>query len=233
MLNANSALLNELQIVSNELAESISREMRLEDSLKAQNLVQSSLIDRSHRASEISKMANELVEERKKRRTAEELLLRQSHGNAGSGGQLKELSYENSALKNKITDLNDLLSLRNSTIDMLRVENDELKEKLQGLIVAHKSLTHDTIPHLKNQLEILEFSSSYNKDTDEQLQALRTENAELKKQLVEVDDIADLRTQKESLRDALKNLKREKESDTRMYTERIRALEDKLAAVLY
>ncbi|GMG18950.1 unnamed protein product [Ambrosiozyma monospora] len=233
MLNANSDLLNELQIVSNELAESISREMRLEDCLKSQNLVQSSLIDRSHRAYELSTMANELVEERKKRRTAEELLLRQSRGNAGSGGQLKELSYENSALKNKITDLNDLLSLRNSTIDMLRVENDELKEKLQSLIVAHKSLTNDTIPHLKNQLEILEFSSSYSKDTDVQLQALRTENAELKEQLVEVDDIADLRTQKDSLRDALKKLKREKESDTRMYTERIRALEDKLAAVLY
>ncbi|KAG7884193.1 hypothetical protein KL938_002065 [Ogataea parapolymorpha] len=227
LYNSNQELFNELQIVSSELADSISREIRLQRKLEVNNIpIEGDVVSEE---SKIASLTQQLADERRKRFAVEEFLAQQ-YNKGFDVADLKNKVYNNSDMGYKVFKLTEENNLNKLKYEMMEQENSELKKRLEMLSSENKELIGTTIPKLKNQLEVAENSVSaatYDSLLKE-IEQLKSEKLHLRSQLSSKGNIAELESQKEELREALKNVKAQKEMDLRMCAERIRTLEAKV-----
>ncbi|KAG7813451.1 hypothetical protein KL921_000997 [Ogataea angusta] len=227
LFNSNQELFNELQIVSSELADSISREIRLQRKLEVNNIpIEGDVVSEE---SKIASLTQQLADERRKRFAMEEFLAQQ-YSKEFDVADLKNKVYNNSDMGYKVFKLTEENNLNKSKYEMMEQENSELKKRLEKLSGENKELIGTTIPKLRNQLEVAENSVSaatYDSLLKE-IEQLKSEKLHLRSQLSSKGNIAELESQKEELREALKNVKAQKEMDLRMCAERIRTLEAKV-----
>ncbi|KAG7727071.1 hypothetical protein KL933_002780 [Ogataea haglerorum] len=227
LFNSNQELFNELQIVSSELADSISREIRLQRKLEVNNIpVEGDVVSEE---SKIASLTQQLADERRKRFAVEEFLAQQ-YNKGFDVEDLKKKVYNNSDMGYKVFKLTEEINLNKSKYEMMEQENGELKKRLEKLASENKELIGTTIPKLKNQLEVAENSVSAATCGSllKEIEQLKSEKLHLRSQLSSKGNIAELESQKEELREALKNVKAQKEMDLRMCAERIRTLEAKV-----
>ncbi|QPG74866.1 hypothetical protein FOA43_002202 [Brettanomyces nanus] len=225
VLNDNTKLLKELQIVSTELAGSISRELTLEGKLRAKSLVSASILKETENGSKVSELTEQLNEERRKRYATEEMILKRSDG-VSDNSQMTEMGYKNSSLSKKIVELEDQLQSEKMRTNLLEEERDKLKSSLEDMSKKYRDLTNNVVPELQNQVEILSNSNNPQNSLEERLESLQLENESLKQQQIsESDEVTVLKSQRDSFREALKNLKIQRDIDFRMNAEKVKSQE--------
>lgn len=226
ILNDSKDLMKELQIVSTELAGSISRELALESKLRSSDQVEQSTLEGTQDSAKVSELASKLAEERRKRYAIEELLLKRSNG-ANDGSQLAELGYKNTKLRDRVVELEERLRASKAHSELLDTEHKELSAKLAALTTENRKLKNSVLPDLRNQVEILTKNGSGDSLSDSnKYDELRLENKRMKQeQLNGSDDLTALQAQRDSLREALKNLKAQRDVDMRINSEKIRQQE--------
>ncbi|KAG7938187.1 uncharacterized protein OGAPODRAFT_75319 [Ogataea polymorpha] len=227
LFNSNQELFNELQIVSSELADSISREIRLQRKLEVNNIpIEGDVVSEE---SKIASLTQQLADERRKRFAVEEFLAQQ-YNKGFDVADLKNKVYNNSDMGYKVFKLTEENNLNKSKYEIMEQENSELKKRLEKLSSENKELIGTTIPKLKNQLEVAQnpVSAATYDSLLKEVEQLKSEKLHLRSQLSSKGNIAELESQKEELREALKNVKAQKEMDLRMCAERIRTLEAKV-----
>ncbi|KAH3665925.1 hypothetical protein OGAPHI_004114 [Ogataea philodendri] len=227
LFNSNQELFNELQIVSGELAGSISREIKLQHKLGSHNIpLETEGVDEQ---SKIDKLVEQLADERRKRFAVEEFLAQQ-YNKGFDIEDLKNRVYNNSDMRHQIFQLTEEKNLSKSKFEILEQEHSELKSKLEKALSENKELTSKTIPQLKNQLQVMEnsVSASHNESLLNELKQLKIEKNRLKSQLETKSNVVELESHKQELQEALKNVKAQKEMDLKMSAERIRSLESKV-----
>lgn len=151
LINDNSILLKELELVTTELASSVSREIKLEENLrKKKNAVDDNGMDNvndtitdsvdftdlnvdidtsSTHSSTIATLAKQLNDERRKRYLIEEILI-QAQQNSDSTIDLNQIVIEkekNINLNLKLTNLTESLKLQKVEKEMLQIENQSLR----------------------------------------------------------------------------------------------------------
>lgn len=229
ILTDTEKIMHELQVVSTELASSISRELSLESKMKFKENVGPSIIYDTKSASKIADLVSQLNEERNKRYAVEQTLLKVANGTS-YGSEVTKLNYENSALKKQIVDLEEGQKSTSTKLQMLLEEKESLSLKLEKMTEQYKNLTNNVVPGLKNRIEILSSGNTPNESLEEQVSTLRLENENLKqKQVTQDDDNTTIKSQRDSFREALKNLKAQNEVNLRLHTEKVKNLEEKLS----
>ncbi|CDK25601.1 unnamed protein product [Kuraishia capsulata CBS 1993] len=233
MLHSNMALMEELQAVSNALAESITRELNLDQKLKAVSAGGATIDEDSSKSEgalrekslQISDLAKQLVEERKKRYIAEEFCLKWENGIKPSP---LELSYQNSELTTKALEQEEKLAQAQQKVESLEAEYPELLDKVEKLTAENRELSTVTLPHLKNTVQVLESQGVTGESSD-----LAKENEFLKSQLDahlrESGNVTMIEQQRDGLRDAMKSMKEQHEIELRLANEKVKNLEGRLA----
>ncbi|GME90675.1 unnamed protein product [[Candida] boidinii] len=233
IISANSRLLHELQVVTNELADSISRELVLEDKLYSRDTYSEKVSiksfeninteDRSQ-AKEISDLTKELVEERKKRYAAEELCI------LVNAGESLNSSYKNSELATKIDQLSNELSLTHSKMEILQQDNQDISEQLEKVKQENKVLVNKTIPNLKNTVEMLE-NRADNSNNEKINSSIQQENNKLREKLSVLDKYSSIENQRDALREELRALKNKNEMDHKIQQNKISSLEQTITTL--
>ncbi|CAI8510693.1 unnamed protein product [Pichia kudriavzevii] len=183
LLNDNQSLLQELELVTTELASSVSREIQLEDTLRRGgskvdvNISQEFKLDhviidddkveikpeayRNSReyAKTLTALAKQLNDERKKRYTIEEMLLQYQESSNLPDTQ-RQLLYEEKQNVRQLNDrVNDLLEnekLYRSDKELLETENEALKFELEEVKRKYKNIENQVIPQMQDRLNFLE-----------------------------------------------------------------------------
>ncbi|VEU21698.1 DEKNAAC102426 [Brettanomyces naardenensis] len=225
VLNDSNELMKELQIVSTELAGSISREFALESKMRSNIPLDGPTVKETETSAKLSELVATLAEERWKRYATEELLFKMSHG-VSENSQLADLGYKNSALRKRVLELEEGLRSDKTIMEMLKEEKNSLKAKLDDVSRKYRNLTNNVVPELKNQVEILSNSKAPQNSLEERLASLRLENGSLKQlQISGSDEATVLKSQRDSLREALKSMKAQRDMDFRMNAEKIKLQE--------
>ncbi|AOA61945.1 Hypothetical protein PP7435_CHR2-0617 [Komagataella phaffii CBS 7435] len=168
MIHANSDLLDELQIVSKELAESINREYGLPlDATEARVIEQSKYI------ADLSKKLNV---ERKKRFIAEEQVLAWEKG---SNPSALGLSYKNQEHTNTIVEKDQLIEKYKTKLDEYEADLARSREKIKSLKEKNDEYATVIIPELENKIQVNE-RQNYDDALQRDLERLKLENDYLK-----------------------------------------------------
>ncbi|KAK6878139.1 hypothetical protein K4I79_005685, partial [Candida tropicalis] len=194
IMNCNNDLLNELELVTTELAASIKRELALENKLK-NNISQTSsptlekdlAFEVTEKSKTISELQEKLSKERRLRFISEEHALLSEHGQTPS--PLK-LNYEKTELYKQLLIKNDLVNQledklaeyekRHGKRSFSEPENDsDLMEKYNELLKENADLKSIIIPNLEKKLAEKERGQVYDESRLE-IQALTTQRDELR-----------------------------------------------------
>ncbi|KAH3674677.1 hypothetical protein WICMUC_003093 [Wickerhamomyces mucosus] len=171
-------LINELELVSNELVDSIRREIQLEEKLKNQNLkIEFKSRDQS---SELIKLVKSLNLQRQKRYIAEEHVLLFENG---SNPSALELNYEVQNLKNELLIKDEIINKQNAGLKSL----PEYITKINELTEENKTLVNEIIPSLKNQVQMLNKDSNNTSILNERIKILNNEKLEYQRILKELN----------------------------------------------
>ncbi|OWB60553.1 hypothetical protein B5S32_g1044 [[Candida] boidinii] len=233
IISANSRLLHELQVVTNELADSISRELVLEDKLYSRDTYSEKVsiksfeninTDSRSQAKEISDLTKELVEERKKRYAAEELCV------LANAGESLNSSYKNSELATRIDQLSNELSLTHSKMEILQQDNEDISEQLEKVKQENKVLVNKTIPNLKNTVEMLE-NRADNSSNENINSSIQQENNKLREKLSVLDKYSSIENQRDALKEELRALKNKNEMDHKIQQNKIHSLEQTITTL--
>lgn len=192
LLNDNNALLQELELVTTELASSVTREIALEDNLRKQNLfkenntsisdfgnvtlkddvldnvdkssankdilkdvfIEPTFKTESEYANTISKLAESLNEERKKRYLAEEMIMefQSEYGSESLQNKLVNERRKVMKLENEIENHKESIKLFETEKELLKVENEQLLIELNEIKRKWKTANDLTIPRLREKL---------------------------------------------------------------------------------
>lgn len=223
VMQSNTRLLKELEMVSNELAASIAREVELDAKFSRNSPTDhsSSRDDAKQlreQARQISDLVTQLGEERRKRYIAEEHVLRWESGEKPS---ILDLNYQNSEMVQRLTKQDNLIKEYESKFQISSDENRELLSKVELLQKDNDSLKWEVVPNLENQITILEHSNQL-ENLEQELQSLKIQNEELRFQSSQIKSIED---QKLALREALKNMKENYDHELRIANDKIRSLQ--------
>lgn len=225
ILRDTDQIMRELQIVSTELAKSISRELQLESKLNVKASIDGSTVRSTQTSSTIAELTRKLETERRKRYNTEELLLKKAHGTSDKS-LVVDLTYKNSGLKRDVIRLEEESRSNETRINLLEEENEKLRTELRTTTAQYRKVNNDVVPALQNRVEILTNSKNRHDKLQEQIESLKLENDSLKRQQIsQLDESNGLKNQRDSLREALKNLKAQKNLDLRMNSEKIKSQE--------
>lgn len=192
LLNDNTQLLQELELVTTELASSVSREIALEADLRKSSRVLSkdnfsmkkassndgvnddTITDDidgksiSQYVSRITSLTKQLNEERKRRYLVEEMLLKlqESSSTAEIETELLEQKTKVGELTDELNNITENVKLHQTEKDLLTTENNTLKLKVEELENNYGYLELSVVPRLKNQVEILEDMLQNSKTTN-------------------------------------------------------------------
>ncbi|KAL6452199.1 hypothetical protein SBY92_001456 [Candida maltosa Xu316] len=232
IMNCNSDLLNELELVTTELASSIKRELALESRIKNNGSSthhqspSSSDIDLNLELSEKSKTIAELQEklskERRLRFISEEHALLGEHGQTPS--PLK-LNYEKTELYKQLLIKNDLVNQLEDKLSEYERRNGDLNDD-----------SFDTSRNFRNDSDLIErYNELLKENTDLKLRVIPN----LETQLVEKDklnefdesklEIQTLKTQRDELREVVNKLTSHNNNELKVAHDRIKQLESKLS----
>lgn len=200
IMNCNTELLNELELITRELASSIKRELALETRLKNQTVyshspggepenLESVIIDKSQ---VIADLQEKLNKEKRLRFISEEHALLQELGQSPS--PLK-LEYEKTEIYNQLVSKNDLVN------------------QLQNRISELES---------QGQVDI----NAMDSNLIEKIQILEAENEDLMNQnYAQKEEIKILESQRDELREVIGKLTSQNNQDTKLLNDKIKALE--------
>lgn len=231
ILTDTEKIMRELQVVSTELASSISRELSLESKLKSEENLSPSILYETNAGSKIADLVKQLNGERSKRYAVEQTLLKVANGTS-FGSEVTRLNYENSELRKQVVDLEEGQKSSSKKLQLLLEEKESLSTKLDDMTEQFKNLTNDVIPGLKNRIEILSSSNAPKESLEEQVSSLKLQNENLKqKQVTQDDDNTTIKKQRDSLREAIKSLRVQNEVNLRLHTEKVKTLEQRLSTL--
>lgn len=228
IMNCNNDLQNELQLVTNELALSIKRELTLEAQMRSRFGNSSPSLSKSTASDSdtldklkiIADLQDKLNKERRLRFISEEHAILAEHGQSPSA---LKLDYEKNELYKQLLSKNDLVIQLQDKLeeaeardvteydnDMMHKFNDVLKENLD----------------LKARLKQLEMEAT--KQSEET--AAHSKDVEGEKSVHEYDQalIMSLRTQRDELREMITKLSASQNVELKVAQERIKTLEAKV-----
>ncbi|KAH3688545.1 hypothetical protein WICPIJ_000466 [Wickerhamomyces pijperi] len=142
-------IMNELELVSAELIQSVKREIKLEESLQIGATQPSPYFNERTHAQLIADLTKRLNEERHKRYIAEEHVLMYQTGTKPSS---LSLNYELSQLKTSNLLKDDQIAKLQTELQQL---NNQHKLQTDQLKSENYTLAHEIIPNLKNQIQFL------------------------------------------------------------------------------
>ncbi|KAI5955906.1 hypothetical protein KGF54_001408 [Candida jiufengensis] len=217
IMNCNSELLNELELITKELASSIKRELSLENKLSQQNgynldgklspiNTNNLQIENLEKSQKIVELQEKLNKEKRLRFISEQHALLQENGLTPS--PLK-LNYEKTEIYNQLLLKNDEVNQLN-----LKIKDMELTQK-------------------ENQSQQLQPQQQQNQDFDnnliEKFQILKFDNEELKNQSSQLnEEIVIIKQQRDELRDVINKLSNQNYQDTKILNDKIKNLELKI-----
>lgn len=234
----NISLLDEVRLVTSELADSIRRELGLSENspleAKGSRDVEDLAMNHRERATFVSSLQIQLDIERRKRLIAEDRLLT-STGNEHMSRDLKPL-YDAAALDSRLADSERKLSNKEFENETLNTELEEVKEQFKTLeeeastlrlgLTAEKSSAQDLelLKAAGNPIELLQ-----------SIDELKVENKKLTNIIEENssrgplgEKIKAIEEQRDALREALRSLRERKDHEIRQLSERVRHLDSKL-----
>lgn len=245
IMNSTNELLNELQLVTTELASSIRRELTLEKELKGAHMgervntnSQPSMEDYTNRMKTISDLQEKLNKERRLRFISEDHALLWENGQQPSAlklGYEKAEIYQQLLAKNDLVNqlqdkVNELESKNKNNPDLLMKYNElllenthlkvQMKQQESNLIQTKQELyealnNKENYMHTKNLSLINSFAASDADEVAEKIEEYKEEVAILKKQ-------------REELREAIGKLSHANDYEVKLANDKIKVLEEKV-----
>lgn len=187
IMEESTSLLQELEIVSSELSHSIKREIYLENLLNDRKTFQPNENDYSKQILdqkiEISKLVNELNEQRQKRFIAEEHCLLLENNVKPSA---LELDYELTSLRNQLLIKDEMISKQSLEIQNLNAKIN--KNELKQLSKKVYNFENEIIPNLMNELELTKIENKKINMLTDKCKLLNLQKIELEKKLSEINN---------------------------------------------
>lgn len=227
IMNCNNDLLNELELVTTELASSIKRELALESKLRnsPQQQQNSPKLDEelkseiTEKSRVIADLQEKLSKERRLRFISEEHALLGEHGQAPSA---LKLNYEK-------TELYKQLLIKNDLVHQLEDKLSEYERRNSGLF-QHERPSHD-IDLLEKYNELLKENTNLKVHVIPDLERKLTE----KNQVDDYDEsqleIQTLKMQRDELREVVNKLTSLNNAELKLAQEKIKHLQSKLDAM--
>lgn len=256
IMTSNNDLLNELQLVTTELASSIKRELALENKLKGSGQNGSQLKSSSSNGYDshdnvileklkiISELQEKVNTERRLRFISEEHALLMEHGQSPSPLKLnyeknemyKQLLYKNDMV-NQLQDKLDEMTSKQKTYN----EGDEnVLDKYNELVKENSNLKFNVVPGLERQINELSLSANsgnLNKQfalqntsySGEETSATDHDGSEVESELKL--EINALKSQRDELREVISKLMSSQQYEAKLAQDKIKNLETKLKDV--
>lgn len=224
IMNCNNELLDELELVTTELAMCIKRELSLDLELKSPNTVLQHL-------QHLSELQAKLNEERRHRIIAEEHVLLHEHNQSPS---LLQINYEKDDIYKQLLIKTDMVAQLEDKLAEYQLQNNgndrDLASKYNDLLKEVTDLKLRVIPELekkRDEEDDKELLLDYDDEIYGQKQMLLA-TPDAKDNVFTGDyDITKIRSQRDELRDVVTQLTRKHEYELRAAQDKIRILEKK------
>lgn len=222
LANMNKNLLDEINVVTNELADAVRRELGLEPKETGPD---------DHTASHLVRLQNQLDIERRKR------LLAESHVSGDDSLKSLHCTYKEAELEREVAERDRELQNEKNESAQLRESMDTLTQKFEALQEETNQLKNGILPELRSHVEDLEVLTATGNPIElvKQLDELKVENVKLQKLVEEQstrgplgEKIKSVEAQRDALREAFRSLREKKDHELRQNCERIRQLELRL-----
>lgn len=236
ILESNQSLINELQLMTNELTDSIQREVKLENDLRNYKLNINIPVENSDELiKEIREKSNSIAElmtllnhERRQRNIAEEHVIMWERQNGQAQNSL-DWDYQKSNMETELLTKQETINQQQQLIYQFDNEKLKLKKKYQKLEEEKLRLSETVVPDLTNEIEVLRNRDlNNNKKYQDVINSLRQENETLKYHAQDKSNNL-VESQRDALRDALKSLKEQSVKDQRIANEKLAHMDDKVA----
>lgn len=235
----NLSLLNEVRLVTSELADSIRRELGIPESLDLEtdtglNNIEDLSMNHLERAKMVVHFQAQLDLERRKRQIAEDKL--RSLSGVHSSTNLEQL-YGVVDLDHRLASVENQLSRKELENDEMREELEDMKEKFHELELETAALKTGTIPELQSHVQDLELLTAAGNPIEllQNIEELKVENKKLTSIIEEnssrgpiAEKVKTIESQRDALRDALRSLRERKDHEIRQYAAKVRQLDSKL-----
>lgn len=225
----NISLLDEIRLVTSELADAIRREIGISN-IQKQPITDVDQLTMNHheRAQLLVSLQNELDQERRKRLLIEDKL------HAVNNCIEVEPLYNSVSLESRLAANERNLLAKTIEHENISSNLEELQQKHTLLQDEANKLKSSVVPELEAQVNELRLASEPT-ELLETIEELKLENKKLaltveenKNKLVSSDKIKDIESQRDALRDALRSLRERKDHEIKQYAERVRVLDLKL-----
>ncbi|KAI5966215.1 uncharacterized protein KGF55_000524 [Candida pseudojiufengensis] len=229
IMNCNNELLNELELITRELASSIKRELALENKLKQQDdnsrnnrssPISSETIEFENleKTKKIVELQEKLNKEKRLRFISEQHALLQENGITPS--PLK-LNYEKTEIYNQLV-------LKNDEVNQLNLKIRELESSVES---KNQEFNTNQAPPNHNQHHQQQQQNDFNSldnNLIEKFQFLKFDNEELKSQTIQLnEEILVLKQQRDELRDVINKLSNQNFQEIKILNDKIKNLEIK------
>ncbi|CAX43784.1 conserved hypothetical protein [Candida dubliniensis CD36] len=224
IMNCNNDLLNELELVTTELASSIKRELALESKLRSspQQQQNSPKLDEelkselTEKSRVIADLQEKLSKERRLRFISEEHALLGEHGQAPSA---LKLNYEK-------TELYKQLLIKNDLVHQLEDKLSEYEKRNSGLL-QHERPSHD-IDLLEKYNELLKENTNLKVHVVPDLERKLAEKSQVDDYDESQLEIQTLKMQRDELREVINKLTSSNNAELKLAQEKIKHLQSKL-----
>lgn len=222
LANMNKNLLDEVNVVTNELADAVRRELGLEPKETGPD---------DHTASHLVRLQNQLDIERRKR------LLAESHVTGEESLKTLHRSYKDVELERALAERERELQNERNESAQLRENMESLTAKFEALQEETNQLKNGILPELRSHVEDLEVLTATGNPIElvKELDELKVEKVKLQKLVEEQstrgplgEKIKSVEAQRDALREAFRSLREKKDHELRQNSERIRQLELRL-----
>lgn len=227
----NISLLDEIRLVTSELADAIRRDIGIPSipkSPKSTTDVNDLTMNHEERALFLVNLQTQLDEERRKRLLIEEKL------HAINNSIEVEPLYNAIKLQSNLAINERNLLAKTIEHDNATTMLDHLQNKYTLLEDDANKLKNSIVPELEAQVEELRAAGEPT-DLLRTIEELKMENKKLASTIeesankaVSVDKVKDIESQRDALRDALRSLRERKDHEIKQYAERVRILDGKL-----
>ena len=225
LIEMNKALLDEVRLVTSELADSVRRELIGGDDMSQSDQT----IERAQRIVELEQT---LDLERRKRLYAESHLRNDSNFMQEIAGR-----YSIVELEQQLTEKDRIVQSQQLEHSLIQENYNKLNSEFEDLQVETNQLKNGILPELKSHVEDLEMLTLAGNPIElmKQIEELKVANKQMEN-LVEENStrgplgekIKSVESQRDALREALRSLRERKDHEIRQGTDRVRQLESKL-----
>lgn len=227
----NKSLFDEINVVTNELADVVRRELGLEPNDQSTNAT-------SNTSAQIVQLQHQLNEERKKRLLAESHV-QSMNSESEDKDPMKALfvSYDSIDMEQKLKEKDQIIQKQKSENSQLNENMENLQQKFESLQDETNQLKNGILPELKSHVEDLEVLTSTGNPIEliKEVDELKVENVKLQKLVEEQstrgplgEKVKSVEAQRDALREAFRSLREKKDHEIRQHNERIRNLELRL-----